>query len=117
LAAGQGSTPAERRAWRDGVYEVIQAMICSPAASELTIERMLRARGREPGRDYAIAARLGAAARKRTGVRGRHSALWRWPIRTTAIVGSRASWRREGFAVNHKKVLLRLIARGSICCA
>src|SRR5262249_45022631 len=40
LAAGQGSTPAERRAWRDGVYEVIQAMTASLPQGALRIERM-----------------------------------------------------------------------------
>jgi hypothetical protein len=42
LAACQGVAPAERRAWRDGVYAVIQALTLSPSRGESGIERMCR---------------------------------------------------------------------------
>ena len=35
-----GSTPSERRSWRDAVYAVIQTMTTSLPQGELTIERM-----------------------------------------------------------------------------
>ena len=35
--------PAERRAWRDGVYRVIEAMTASLPQGEPTIERMCAA--------------------------------------------------------------------------
>jgi septal ring factor EnvC (AmiA/AmiB activator) len=38
--ASQGTTPAERRAWQDSVYEVIQAMTASRSQGEIGIERM-----------------------------------------------------------------------------
>ena len=40
LAASQGSTPAERRAWRDGIYEVIQAMTSRSQGGIIKIESM-----------------------------------------------------------------------------
>ena len=40
LAASRGSTPAERRAWRAGVYAVIEAMTSPRPQGELTVERM-----------------------------------------------------------------------------
>jgi transposase-like protein len=40
LAASQGTASAERRAWRDGVYEVIQTMTASRSQGELGIERL-----------------------------------------------------------------------------
>jgi len=54
-----------------------------------------------------------AAAPEETGCATPFSA-WRWPIRTTARRIA-AQLRREGFAVNHKRVL-RLM-REEICCA
>jgi len=45
LAASQGSAPAVRRAWRDGIYEVIQAMTASRSQGEIGIERMCQLAG------------------------------------------------------------------------
>src|SRR3972149_4827399 len=40
LAASQGKAPAERRAWRDGVYALMQAMTTPLPQGALTVERM-----------------------------------------------------------------------------
>jgi hypothetical protein len=45
LAASRGTTPAERRACRDGFYEVIQAMMASQSQAEIRIERMCQLAG------------------------------------------------------------------------
>jgi hypothetical protein len=43
--ASQGKAPAERRAWRDGIYEVIQAMTTSRLQGEIGIEHMCQLAG------------------------------------------------------------------------
>jgi hypothetical protein len=45
LAASWGTTPPERRAWRDSVYEVMLAMTASRSQGEIGIECMCRLTG------------------------------------------------------------------------
>ena len=65
----EGSRAAERRAWRDGVYAVIQAMTTSASQGEMGIERTCWLAAGEPGRLLPTLAGFGAAP-GRDGVAG-----------------------------------------------
>jgi len=100
LAAGQGSTPAERRAWRDGVYEVIQAMTARLPQGEPTIARMCTLAGVSRAGYYRHWA-ASAPRQEETGVR---DAIQRLALAHPHYGYRRiaALLRREGLAVNHK---------------
>ena len=85
LAACQGRHAGERRAWRDGVYAVIQAMTACRKASS-AIERMCRLAGVSRAGYYRHwQPRRRARRRRRCATR---CSGWRWPTGTTAIAGS-----------------------------
>ena len=114
LAAGRGGTPAERRAWRDGVFAVIQAMTIPAPQGELTIERMCVLAGVSRAGYYRHWA---ASAPARGGDRrcATRSSAWRWRTGITAIAGSRRCCGAKAGAVNHKRVL-RLMQQDNLLC-
>jgi hypothetical protein len=77
LVADQGSTPAEHRAWRNGVCAVIQAMTVARRQGELTVERMCQLAGVSRAVITDIG-RLPPDVRKRLA-RGTRSSGWRLP--------------------------------------
>ncbi len=86
-----------------------------PAAARRTHDRAdVRAGRRQPRRLLPALAGLGAAPGGDRGAR-RDPARWRWRTGTTAIGGSRSQLRREGLAVNHKRVL-RLMREDNLLC-
>jgi hypothetical protein len=103
LAAGQGSTPAERRTWRDGVYAVIQTMTILPQQGELTIERICVLAGVSRAGYY----RHWATSAPRAEETGLRDAIQRLALahRHCGYRRIAAQLRREGFAVNRKRVL------------
>src|SRR5262249_45926489 len=69
LAARQGATAAERRAWRHGVFALIHAR--TPPQGALSIERMCALTRLAPAVGRARAARGGGGAARRPAARGR----------------------------------------------
>jgi len=113
LAASRGSAPAERRVWRVAVYAVIEAMTTSLPQGELTIERMCALVGVSRAGYY----RAWAASAPRAEETGLRDAIQRAAIdnrhygyrRITIEIG------REGWSVNHKRVL-RLMRQDNLLC-
>src|SRR5258708_10492047 len=113
LAASQGSTPAERRAGREGVYTVIEAMTPPLPQGQTSVERMCRlARVSRAGyyRHWAAS----APRQEETAIRD--------AVQRVALANRRYGYRRiakelhrDGLVVNHKRVL-RLMRRGNLLC-
>jgi len=112
LAAGQGSTPSERRSWRDAVYAVIQVTI-PLLQGELTIERMCALAGVSRAGYY----RGWAASAPRAEEIGVRDAIQRLALahRHYGYRRVAAQLRREGWAVNRKRVL-RLMRQDNLLC-
>src|SRR6266853_114576 len=109
LAAGKGRTPAERRAWRDGVYEVIQSMTARLPQGEPTIARMCALARRQPGRVLPPLGGLGAAPGRDGGAR-RHPApcagppsLWLSPDRSAAASRRLGGEPQKGLALDARR--------------
>lgn len=83
LAARRGRTPAERRAWREGVYTVIKAMMASGLQGGIGIERMCRLANVSRAGYY----RHWQASSPRREEAGLRDAIQRCPIHITAIAG------------------------------
>jgi hypothetical protein len=113
LAASQGSAPAERRAWRDGVYEVIQAMTASRSQGEIGIERMCQLAGISRS-GYYRHWQLSAPRQEETGLR---NAIQRLALQHRHYGYRRIGvlLRREGRQANHKRVL-RLMREDNFLC-
>src|SRR5207237_3262840 len=101
LAARQGATPAEQRAWRQSVFALIHAM--TPPQGGLGIERMCALAGVSRASYYRHWRRV-APHREETAVR---DALQRLAVshRHYGYRRLNALLRREGWVVNHKRVL------------
>ena len=105
--------PADRRSWRDGLYAVIQAMTAPLSQGELGIERMCRLAGLSRAGYYrhwqASAPRQEEMALRdaiqRLALANRHYGY----RRIAALLG------REGWQVNHKRVL-RLMREDNLLC-
>ncbi|MDB5410303.1 MAG: family transposase, partial [Rhodospirillales bacterium] len=103
LAAGRGGAPDERRAWRRGVYAVIQAMSAPLSQGEIGIDRMCQLAGVSRA-GYYRHWQASAPRQEETGLRDM--------IQTLALAhrhyGHRriaALLHRAGWPVNHKRVL------------
>src|SRR5205085_1346948 len=113
LAASRGSTPAERRIWRAGVYAIIAAMTSPRPQGELTVERMCALGGLNRSGYYSHW-QASAPRAEETAVRD--------AIQRVALANCRygyrriaAQLRRDGFVANHKRVL-RLMRRDNLLC-
>src|SRR3981081_751023 len=102
LAASRGNTPAERRAWRAGVYAIIAAMTSPRPQGELTVERMCVLAGVNRAGYYRYG-KVSAPRREETAVRD--------TIQRVALANRRygyrriaAQLRRDGLVANHKRV-------------
>jgi transposase InsO family protein len=105
--------PAERRAWRDGLYTVIQAMMVSGSQGALTIERMCTLAG---------VSRAGYYRHWRVCEPFREEMCLRDAIQRLALANPRYGYRRigallrrEGWQANHKRVL-RLMRQDNLLC-
>ena len=105
--------PAERRAWRAGVYTVIQAMTTSLPQGKLTVERMCALAGVSRAGYYRHWA-ASAPRQEETAVRD--------AIQRVALADRHYGYRRvakqlerEGWIVNHKRVL-RLMRKDNLLC-
>src|SRR5258707_11589183 len=113
LADSQGSRTAERRAWREGVYTVIEAMPPPLPQGQTSVERMCRlARVSRAGyyRHWAAS----APRQEETAIRD--------AVQRVALANRRYGYRRiakelhrDGLVVNHKRVL-RLMRRDNLLC-
>jgi transposase InsO family protein len=104
---------AERRAWRDGVYAVIQTMTASTPQGETRIERACRLSGVSRA-GYYRHWQASAPRREETGLR---DAIQRLAL-THKHYGYRriaAQLGREGWHANHKRVL-RLMREDNLLC-
>src|SRR3989441_712269 len=111
LAARAGATPAERRAWRQSVFALIHAM--TPPQGALAIERMCALAGVSRASYYRHWRR---AAPRREQIELR-DVLQRLAVahRHYGYRRLNALLRREGWAVNHKRVL-RLMRTDNLLC-
>jgi putative transposase len=105
--------PAERRAWRDGVYTVIEAMTPALPQGQLTVERMCRLAGVSRAGYYRHWA-ASAPRQEETAIRD--------AVQRTALANRRYGYRRitqhlhrAGLLVNHKRVL-RLMRKDNLLC-
>jgi putative transposase len=105
--------PAERRAWRAGVYTVIQAMTTSLPQGKLTVERMCALAGVSRAGYY----RHWAASAPRQEETGLRDAIQRVALADRHYGYRRIAkqLRREGWIVNHKRVL-RLMREDNLLC-
>ena len=104
---------AERRTWRDGIYAVIQAMTIPLLQGEITIERMCVLAGVSRAGYY----RHWAASAPRVEETSVRNAIQRLALayRHYGYRRIAAQLRREGFAVNRKRVL-RLMQQDNLLC-
>jgi transposase-like protein len=111
LAAREGTTPGERRAWRRGVFALIHAMM--PPQGSLSIERMCALTG-VSRRSYYRHWHHTAPRDEETSLRDTLQQLalaqrfYGYRRLTEAV-------RRQGWAVNHKRVL-RLMRTDNLLC-
>lgn len=105
--------PAERRAWCAGVYTVIQAMTTSLPQGKLTVERMCALAGVSRAGYY----RHWAASAPRQEETGLRDAIQRVALADRHYGYRRIAQqlRREGWIVNHKRVL-RLMREDNLLC-
>jgi putative transposase len=113
LAASRGTTPAERRACRDGIYEVIQAMMASQSQGEIGIEGMCQLAGISRS-GYYRHWQLSTPRQEETGLRDAIQCL-ALKHRHYGYRRIGALLRREGWHANHKRVL-RLMREGNLLC-
>src|SRR6266576_4203002 len=113
LAASQGNTPAERRAWRDGVYTIIEAMTPPMPQGQITVERMCRLAGISRAGNYRHWA-VSATRQEETTMRD--------AVQRVALANRRYGYRRiteqlhrDGLVVNRKRVL-RLMRKDNLLC-
>ena len=105
--------PAERRAWRDGVYAIIEAMTSPMRQGELTVERMCALAGVSRAgyyRHWGASAPRQEETAVRDAVQRAALANRRYGYRRIA-----AQLRRDGLMVNHKRVL-RLMRKDNLLC-
>src|SRR5207247_7947016 len=109
--ARQGATPAERRAWRHSVFALIHAM--TPPQGALSIERMCTLAGVSRASYYRHWRHV-APRREQTELR---DVLQRLAVAHRHYGYRRLNplLRREGWAVNHKRVL-RLMRTDNLLC-
>src|SRR5580704_554559 len=113
LAASRGSTPAERQAWRTGVYATITAMTSPRPQGELTVERMCVLAGLNRA-GYYRRWQASAPRQEETTVR---DAIQRVVLANRRYGYRRiaAQLRRDGLVANHKRVL-RLMRQDNLLC-
>src|SRR5690606_763157 len=118
LAARRGSTAAERRAWRDGIYEVIEGMTRSASQGETRIEGL----GIERMCGLAGVSRAGYYRHWQASAPRREETDLRDAVQRLALANRRYGYRRitallgrEGRPVNHKRVL-RVMREDNLLC-
>jgi hypothetical protein len=112
--AGRGVTPAERRAWRGGVYAlIIQAMTRPQGKLAEAVLPIVCARRRQPRELLPVLASLGAAP----GETALRDAVQRLALARRHYGHRRISAlrRRAGWCVNPKRVL-RLMREDNLLC-
>src|ERR1700704_2311925 len=85
LAASRGSTPAERRAWRAGIYAVIATLMSPRPQGELTVERMCALAG---------VSRAGYYRHLRASLPRQEEAVVRDAIQRVSLANRRYGYRR-----------------------
>src|SRR6202040_2130414 len=113
LAASQRAAPAERRVWRHAVYALIEAMTTPLPQGGLPVERLCALAGVSRA-GYYRRWREAAPRREETAVR---DAIQRLALahRHYGYRRIAAQLRREGMAVNRKRVL-RLMREDNLLC-